>query len=86
MTNELNNFVCFRGGTLRAAAGFEGGGDCAIVQIIQLPPDGNAMGEARDIYRCGVEMIGDVVGGGLTINGCAEGEDDFCDLFVFGAR
>src|SRR5215813_3930601 len=60
----------------------EGGGQCAVIEIVELAADGHAVGEARDRDIEAGEAFGDVVRRRLAVDGGAGREDHFLDAGI----
>src|SRR6185437_8398206 len=62
--------------------GFDGGGERALVEIIELAPDRHAMGEARDGDVCASELVHQVMCGGLALDRRVQREQHLFDLRI----
>src|SRR6188474_1857668 len=58
-------------------AALHGGGERAVVEVVELAADRHAVCEPRHLRAGAGELIGDVVRGGLALHRGVHGEDDF---------
>ncbi len=58
----------------------QSGRDCTVIEVVQLSADWHALRQRRQTYAP-FELIRDVVGCGLSVDGGAQSEDDFGDVF-----
>src|SRR5690606_28889825 len=61
-------------------AGAEGSQQRPVVEIIEIPSHRHALAEEGNLQRQASEPLGDVVCGGLTIDGGAQSKDDLLHL------
>src|SRR5215470_2515101 len=76
---------CIIADSLHGPPGLERGGEGAVVEIVELAADGDAVGEARDRHVRAGQAVCDVVGRGLAVDGGAGREDHLLDARLGGA-
>jgi hypothetical protein len=59
-------------------------GDGAVVEPVQFAADRHAAGQHGDLDAGAGQAVGEIVGGGLAIDGGGEGKDHFADRLVAG--
>src|SRR6266404_9490822 len=63
-----------------------GCGQGAFIEIIELAADRYAVGKPRYLDTGVLQEVGDVVRGGLAIDGCVQCQDDFAHARIMRAR
>ena len=66
-------------GSSDGAAGAEGLGERAFVEIVEFTSDGKPMRQLRETNRKFLETLGEVVGGCLAFQRRVHGQDDLID-------